>query len=663
MTERSIAPSSELSAIFGAGGAFASALPNYRERQGQVALATAIEEVIDDRGVLVAEAGTGIGKTWAYLVPAVMSGAKVLVSTGTRTLQDQLFHKDLPTVRDVLNVPLTTAILKGRANYVCHYYLERLQDDPQGLTSKSEVIWLRQIKQFAKSSKTGDRSELSSVPEDADIWNRVTSTRENCLAQDCPNVQACFVYKARREAQDADLVVINHALYMADAALREQGISDLLPSADVVVFDEAHQLPSVATRFLGQMLSSAQLMDLAKQAEATGLAHAREVVRWSELSAALTQAIKDWRLALDWVYRRGNRRAVAREILDDPSALQGLETVNDALSSLAQALQTNAERHVEVAALARTADGLASRLDDWLAGVRHEASSDADVQRVFWLDTTAAGVRLNVAPLSIASAFSAEQQAGQAWIFVSATLSVKGDFSHFVQRLGLAEAQTHRQASPFDYGEQALLCVPDALPAVQSSQYTEAFVRWLWPLIEACQGNAMVLCTTLRAVEQTGQALRDLYAEHGVDWPVLQQGLQPRRTLLDAFREQANAVLVGSASFWEGVDVVGQRLSLVAIDKLPFAPPDDPILEARLQACRDQGGNPFMTLQVPEAAIALKQGAGRLIRSERDWGVLVVGDARLVDKPYGRSLWQGLPPFRRTRQQTEALAFIEQKTR
>lgn len=652
----------DLSSVFGAGGAFASALPNYRQRDGQLALATAIEQVIDRRAVLVAEAGTGIGKTWAYLVPAVLSGAKVLVSTGTRTLQDQLFHKDLPTVRDVLNVPLVTAILKGRANYVCHYYLQRLQDDPQGLTSKGEVIWLRQIKQFAKSSKTGDRSELSSVPEDADIWNRVTSTRENCLAQDCPNVQECFVYKARREAQDADLVVVNHALYMADAALREQGISDLLPSADVVVFDEAHQLPAVATRFLGQMLSTAQLIDLAKQAEAAGLAHAREVVRWSELSGVLAQAIKDWRLTLDWVYRRSSRRAVAREIVDDTESFQGLEAVVDAFSPLLQALDANAERHVDLAALARTAESVAQRLDDWTEGVRHAEQSDGDLRQVYWLDTTAAGVRLNVAPLSIASAFSSERQAGQAWVFVSATLSVKGDFSHFVQRLGLDEPETHRQASPFDYTEQALLCVPDALPAVQSPQYCDAFVQWLWPLIQACQGNAMVLCTTLRAVEQTGQALRDLYVQHGIDWPILQQGLQPRRTLLDAFREQANAVLVGSASFWEGVDVVGQRLSLVAIDKLPFAPPDDPILEARLQACRDQGGNPFMTLQVPEAAIALKQGAGRLIRSERDWGVLVVGDTRLVDKPYGRSLWQGLPPFKRTRQQAEALQFIEQKS-
>jgi len=654
---------SALNNVFGAGGAFASALPNYRQRDGQVELAQAIEQTVNRRSVLVAEAGTGIGKTWAYLVPAILSGRKVLVSTGTRTLQDQLFSKDLPTVRDVLGVPITTALLKGRANYVCAYYLERLEDDPQALVSKGEVIWLRQIKKFAKSSKTGDRSELSSVPEDADIWNRVTATRENCLAQDCPNVQECFVYKARRTAQEADLVVINHALYMADVALREQGISDLLPAADVVVFDEAHQLPAVATRFLGQMVSSAQMLDLAKQAEAVGLAHAREIVRWSELASNVSQAIKDWRLSLDWVQQRQNRRAVPRDMIEQGAALAAMQLVSDHLNALELALATHAERHLDLAALARTAETLHERLVHWLeqCGAPGTQSGSDNVQRVYWLETTPGSVRLNMAPLSIAAAFSAERQAGQAWAFVSATLSVKGDFGHFIERLGLDEPQTHRQESPFDYGEQALLCVPQKLPPVQDPQYNTEFVRWLWPLIQACEGNAMILCTTLRAVEHTAAALRQLYDENDVAWPILQQGLQPRRTLLDAFREQSHAVLVGSASFWEGVDVVGQRLSLVAIDKLPFAPPDDPILEARLQACRDQGGNPFMAFQVPEAAIALKQGAGRLIRSEQDWGVLVVGDTRLVDKPYGRSLWQGLPPFKRTRDQAEVLAFIAGK--
>lgn len=651
---------SDASQALGAQGALAQAMPNFRHRQGQVDLAVAIEQAIATRGVLVAEAGTGIGKTWAYLVPAILSGAKVLVSTGTKTLQDQLFNKDLPAVRQALRTPVVGALLKGRANYVCHYYLERLQDDPQALTSRGEVIWLRQIKQFAQTSDTGERSELSSVPEDADIWNRVTATRENCLAQDCPKIQSCFVYKARRQAQDADLVVVNHALYMADAALREQGISDLLPAADVVIFDEAHQLPAVATRFLGQSVTSGQLLELARQAEAAGLAHAREVVRWSELAAQLTQTLKDWRLSLQWAAQKPNRRVQPPEVAQDAPTMAAMGAVSQALMTLCQALDLNASRHIELAALARTAEGLCERFEHWSQACAPDADGGLG-QEVFWLETTASAVRLNAAPLSVASAFSAERQAGQAWVFVSATLSVKADFSHFLEQLGLEQAKTLRQASPFDYGNCALLCVPTELPQVHDPAYSAALVEWVWPLIVAAQGNAMVLCTTLRSVEQTAQALQDLCLAHGVDWPILQQGVQPRRTLLQAFREQEHAVLVGSASFWEGVDVVGQRLSLLVIDKLPFAPPDDPILQARLDRCREQGGNPFMVYQVPQAAIALKQGAGRLIRSEQDWGVLVVGDSRLVDKAYGRTLWQGLPPFARTRVRHEALAFIEAK--
>lgn len=651
---------SAVAKTFAADGAFAGALPNYRERQGQIDLARSIDQAIASRGVLVAEAGTGIGKTWAYLVPAILSGLKVLVSTGTRTLQDQLFAKDLPTVRDVLQVPVTVALLKGRGNYVCHHYLDRLQDDPQALHSRSEVIWLRKITQFAKSSSTGDRAELASVPEDADIWNRVTSTRENCLGQDCEHLHECFVYRARRQAQEADLVVVNHALYMADVALREQGISDLLPDVDVVVFDEAHQLPAVATRFLGKSVSSAQFLDLAKQAEAVGLAQAREAALWTEICTHLVNTLREWRLSLNWVSERANRRATPTDLRQQSDCLEQFQQVQVAMQALLKALEANAERHPDLAALTRTATLGVEMLDDWQRQFELEGRADATAM-VYWLETSAQYLRLNAAPLSIAQAFSAERQAGQAWIFVSATLSVKGDFTHFVQRLGLDEPQLQRHASPFDYGNQALLCVPQTLPMVHSPDYIPAFTAFVMPLVQACEGNALILCTTLRAVDLVAQHLRLLYEENGLDWPILQQGAQPRRTLLDSFREQSNAVLIGSASFWEGVDVVGDRLSLVAIDKLPFAPPDDPVLEARVQACRQEGGNPFMAFQVPEAAIALKQGAGRLIRSEADWGVLVVGDTRIVDKPYGRSLWQGLPPFKRTRDQQEAVDFIRQR--
>jgi ATP-dependent DNA helicase DinG len=653
---------SDLHDVFAPNGRFSQALSNYRFRQGQLELAQLIEQTIERRGVLVAEAGTGIGKTWAYLVPAVFSAKKVIVSTGTRTLQDQLFSKDLPVVRDTLQISLNTALLKGRANYVCHHHLLQLQDDPQALHSRSEVIWLRQIRQFAQTSLTGDKAELASVPEEADIWNRVTSTRENCLAQDCEHIHSCFVYKARRQAQEADVVVVNHALYMADVALREQGITDLLPQADVVIFDEAHQLPGVATRFLGHAVSSAQWLELARHSEAKGLAHARESALWSELANSLTTAVKQWRLSLDWVYERPNRRVTPSELLDAQSGLSELRAVNDHLCRLQQALAQNEDRHPDLAALSRTAQSTIDRLEQWLAQCETTVGAvqdlDEGLQRVYWIEVSAAHARLNMAPLTISQAFSAEKQAGQAWIFVSATLSVKRDFSHFIDRLGLVDPHLHHQSSPFDYERQAVLCVPQGLPMVHSTDYAAAFTQSLMPLLQACEGNALILCTTLRAVGLIAQSIRLQFEQRGLTWPVLEQGVQPRRTLLEAFRQQPNAVLVGSASFWEGIDVVGERLTLVAIDKLPFAPPDDPVMEARVQACRDAGGNPFMAFQVPEAAITLKQGAGRLIRSESDWGVLLVGDARLVDKPYGRSLWQGLPPFRRTRQVQDAVEFV-----
>jgi ATP-dependent DNA helicase DinG len=649
----------DLPTILGVNGPFAQRVAGYRFRAGQVALAEQVQKAIETRQVVVAEAGTGTGKTWAYLVPAILSGSKVLVSTGTRTLQDQLFSKDLPLVREILQVPLVSAILKGRGNYVCHLHLERLQQDPDGLKNRSEVVWLRQIRQFAASSSSGDRAELASIPEDADLWNRVTSTRENCLGQECPHVRDCFVYKARRQAQDADLVVINHALFMADAALKEEGVSDLLPESDVVVFDEAHQLPAVATRFLGQTLSTGQVQDLARQAEAVGLAQAREAVKWTELAGRLTQSIKDWRLSCDWVDATSNRRATPAELRALPQAVLSLSVLQDALRDMAQALLKHEERHPDLAALARTALSYEERLAHWSEQIKAPALPGSKAsQQVFWMEVTTQHVRFNAAPLSITEAFSRERQGLQAWVFVSATLSVRGEFGHFIDRLGLHNPITHSESSPFDYASQACLCVPKVLPEVNHPDYAVAFATWLFPVIQASQGAALVLCTTLRAVEKMGEAFRDLYEEHGLDWPILQQGRQPRRALLEQFRELDRPVLIGSASFWEGIDVVGEKLTVVAIDKLPFAPPDDPILEARLDACRQRGGNPFTEFQIPEAAIALKQGAGRLIRSEQDWGVLLVGDRRLVDKPYGKLLWQGLPAFKRTRERDDAIAFI-----
>jgi len=687
----------EISEFFAEDGPLASALPGYAPRPSQVALAQAIGQAIRDRATLVAEAGTGIGKTWAYLVPAFIQGGKVLISTGTRTLQDQLFMRDLPRVRAALAAPVTAALLKGRGNYVCHYHLDRLQGDERALKSRTEISQLRQIQVFAGISKTGDRSDLAQVPEDADIWQRVTSTRENCLGQECPRIRDCFVLKARRQAQEADVVVVNHALFMADLVLREEGVTDLLPEADTVIFDEAHQLPDTATRFLGSSVSTHQLLDFCRTLEAAGLAYAREAAKWSDVARHLETAARELRLACAPLDRLPGRKATFEAMPDPDTFDAALTDLRAAVDAAAQALGAVAEKHPDLMAAARSGAEISLRLKRWatparagaaaedegwgrddqspggaaveplagsLAPALMQAAADATPwtgPAVRWVEHGQHHVRLHSAPLSVAQAFSKYRKPGQAWIMTSATLSVNGEFHHFTSQLGLEQARTGKWESPFDYPEQGLLFVPRGLPEPQSPAFLERFVETLLPLLQASPGGALVLCTTLRAVDKVAALLADAFEDEGHDWPLLKQGDGTRRDLLERFCKLKHPVLVGSASFWEGIDLPGDVLTLVAIDKLPFAPPDDPVIEARLRACRAQGGNPFAEYQLPEAAISLKQGAGRLIRTESDWGVLMVGDTRLVEKPYGKRLWRGLPPFARTRELEEALAFYRRK--
>jgi len=656
----------ELDDIFSDAGPLAAAAPGYRPRAAQLEMARTIEAAIRDRATLIAEAGTGTGKTWAYLVPAFLSGLKVLVSTGTRTLQDQLFRRDIPRLRDALALPITVALLKGRSNYVCHYHLDRLQHDERALRSRTEVAQLRAITVFAGRTRTGDRADLAEVPEDADIWNRVTSTRENCLGQECPHVKDCFLLKARRQAQEADLVVVNHALFMADLALREDGITDLLPSVDLVVFDEAHQLPDIATRFLGSSVSAHQLLDLCRNTEAAGLAHAREATNWTEAARAIETATRELRLTSAAVSRLPGQKAAFHAIPEPEPFDTALGQLLQALDRAVELLNAVAEKHPDLAAAARTALELRARLFQWSQPDRQGNDALAERRReagdaVRWLEHGTHHLRLHSAPLAVDKIFSRYRSAEQAWVLTSATLSVHGDFGHFIRQLGLWEARSARWESPFDYPGQALLCVPSGLPESHSRDFNPRFAKMLVPLIEACPGGAMVLCTTLRAVDHLADLLQEHFDDEGIDRPLFRQGDLSRRVLLERFIAAGRGVLVGSASFWEGIDVPGDALTLVAIDKLPFAPPDDPVLEARLRACRERGGNPFMEFQLPEAAIALKQGAGRLIRSEADWGVLLVADARMVEKRYGRLLWRGLPPFSRTRDIAQARAFLESR--
>ena len=614
-------------------------------------MAEAVAAAIDDCGTLIAEAGTGTGKTFAYLVPALMWGGKVIVSTGTKTLQDQLFRKDIPMVRAALQAPVTVALLKGRSNYLCHEHLKRTQENGR-LTSRQDAVHLRSVVRFAQATGSGDRSELEEVPEQAPIWNLVTSTRDNCLGTECAHYRECFVMKARRAAQEADVVVVNHHLFFADLVLRDEGITDLLPTANTVIFDEAHQLPETATLFFGELVSTAQLMELARDVLAEGHTHARDALTWVDAIGPLEKATRDLRLSLGTDVQRLNLTQVP------PSAPfhAALAEVQRVLSSLAAILERQAERAESLEQCWRRAMQLSERLGRWQAS---EEGDDA-VATIRWLEAFTHSLQLHRTPLSVADVFNREREGTpRAWIFTSATLAVKNDFAHFTAQLGLSSADARSWPSPFDYATQGLLYLPEGLPDPLSARYTAAVVDAAWPLIRAAGGRTFMLCTTLRAVRTAGELLRQRLDAEGLDFPLLQQGEGSRSQLLERFRRAGNAVLVGSQSFWEGIDVRGRALSLVVIDKLPFAPPDDPVLAARLDALAKRGGNPFMDHQLPTAVISLKQGAGRLIRDETDRGVLMICDPRLVTKPYGRRIWQSLPPFRRTRDEAVAVAFFD----
>ncbi|MCP3722839.1 ATP-dependent DNA helicase [Paraburkholderia sp. CNPSo 3272] len=706
----------ELEELFAADGLLAREIDGYRPRAAQIEMARAVAAAMEaaaqslpdpaafelqsrparrvERGApaqpaaeeaaraaagngdntLIVEAGTGTGKTYAYLVPAMLWGGKVVVSTGTKHLQDQLFARDIPTVRDALAVPVSVAMLKGRANYLCHYYLQRTADNGR-LPSRQETAYLQEIVRFAKITRSGDKAELASVPETAAVWSMVTSTRDNCLGQECPHYKDCFVMQARREAQQADIVVVNHHLFFADIMLRDTGMAELLPSANTIIFDEAHQLPETATLFFGETLSTAQFLELARDCVAEGLSHARDAVEWVKLGAALERAARDVRLA----FKEDSLRLSITQLPEDHPLFDALDALQTELGALATALAGQAERAESIGACLRRARELQGILAGWTAPqgaapARETREADADGQnekadapddadeKVRWVEVFSHTVQLHETPLSVAPIF-AKQRAGvpRTWVFTSATLSVRGDFTHYAAQMGLSSRRSMTLPSPFDYPTQGLLYVPRNMPQPSSPQFTDAVFDAALPAIEASGGGVFMLCTTLRAVDRIAQKLRDTIEARGWNTPLLVQGDASRTELLERFRAYGNAILVGSQSFWEGVDVRGDALSLVVIDKLPFAPPDDPVLAARLDALAKKGLSPFAVHQLPQAVITLKQGAGRLIRAETDRGVLMICDTRLVDKPYGRRIWQSLPPFKRTREIEVVQAFFEEK--
>ncbi|MDE2118365.1 MAG: ATP-dependent DNA helicase [Betaproteobacteria bacterium] len=637
--------SAEVERFFSDLSPLAAEVASFRPRAQQRAMALAVAEAIRDNAILVAEAGTGTGKTFAYLVPALLAGGKVIVSTGTKNLQDQLFQKDLPTVRDALKAPVSIALLKGRANYVCHYHLERTQSDGRFAT-REDVRHLAKIAKYAKITQSGDRSGLADVPENSPVWMQVTSTRESCLGQECPQYKDCFVLKARREAMEADIVVVNHHLFFADVMLRDEGVAELLPACNTVIFDEAHQLPETASLFFGESISTSQLLDLARDTRLEAATSAKDFAALPTATDALDKAARDLRL----VFKKEGRlpAAATDDIKDWPSALK---TLVEKLSQLNGMLEKQAERSEGLESCRQRTQALLQQLNKWQTG--------EEPDQVRWLEVFHHSVQLNTTPLSIAEIF-AKQIGGhpRAWIFTSATLAVKQDFGHYQTEMGLLEARTACWDSPFNYPEQALLYVPQEMPEPNSPGYTEAVVQAALPLIEASKGRAFLLFTSLRAMQRAHEILTAEFDRRNLTYPLMLQGEGSRNELLTRFRAHGNAVLLGSQSFWEGVDVRGEALSLVVIDKLPFAPPDDPVLAARIAQLNKQGRNAFMEYQLPRAVINLKQGAGRLIRDETDRGVLMICDPRLIGKHYGKRIWQSLPPFRRTREETEAVKFF-----
>lgn len=640
----------EIDQLFSDNGRLAMGIPGFRPRQSQIDMARAVAQAIAGQTALIVEAGTGTGKTFAYLVPALLWGGKVIVSTGTKNLQDQLFLRDIPVVRKALNAPVSVALLKGRSNYVCHFHLERTLQNGR-LTAREDVVYLRDIGRFIKTTGTGDRAELSNVPENALIWNLVTSTRDNCLGVECAHYQDCFVMKARKEAQQADVVVVNHHLFFADVALKDTGVAELLPSANTVIFDEAHQLPETATLFFGEDISTSQIMELCRDVLAEGLTHARDGADWGALVASLEKSVRDLRLTFP---PDGTRLAFAQIAVSSPF-FPALEHLKRMLSHMVEVLATQAERAETIEQCRVRAVEIGIRLADW-----KETIDDSLPPTVLWVEAFSQSVQLHRTPLSIAPIFGKQREGPpRAWIFTSATLAVKQDFSHYSSQLGLTDEKAISLPSPFDYQQQALLYSPTILPQPNSPDYTDAVIDAALPVIEAAGGRTFFLCTTLRAVKKTAERLRDEFERRKLPYPLFVQGEIGRTELLTQFRKAGNAVLIGSQSFWEGVDVPGDALSVVIIDKLPFAPPDDPVLAARITDMEKRGLNGFMHHQLPEAIINLKQGAGRLIRNESDRGILMICDPRLLSKPYGRRIWQSLPPFARTRELTTVQSFLQ----
>ena len=625
-------------------GPLSTVISGYQPRAAQLEMADAIADAIASKQNLIAEAGTGTGKTFAYLAPAILSGKKTIISTGTKNLQDQLFNKDLPVIRKAMKMPFMAALLKGRSNYLCTYRLQNSLTSTLGF-SKEDAQALAKIHAWAKRTQTGDTSEMSDVSETNPIWYQATSTLDNCLGQDCPDYADCFLVKARKKAQEADVLVVNHHLLCADWSLREGGFGELLPNAEVVIIDEAHQLADTASNFLGITLGSKQLNDLSQDALMEYFKDATDIPALRTACEDMEHEIKDLRLAFGMELKRGDWQDIA----NSPKLMGGIKSVKEQLQRLTEQLKLASVKTKALESCYKRAEEMTGQLDLIL--------DDRSGKWIRWYEIHRKTFTLSLTPLDIAAEFNGfMQQHKAAWIFTSATLSIANSFDYFANNLGLTKANRVSWDSPFDYPNQSLFYHPRGLPQPNDPNFIPTIIDFAVPVLQASQGRAFFLFTSHRALNQAAELL-----EKKIKYPLFIQGSRPKALLLEQFKATDNAVLLGTSSFWEGVDVRGEALSCVIIDKLPFSSPGDPVLKARLDAMSQQGKNPFFEYQLPTAVIALRQGIGRLIRDVTDRGVLMICDPRLLKKSYGQLFLDSVPSMKRTRDIADVQGFFKPK--
>lgn len=636
--------SEKITDAFSPEGTLSQNIHGFRPRDAQLEMAQAVGRAVKFAKSAVIEAGTGTGKTFAYLVPALLSGKKTIISTGSKNLQDQLFNRDLPTIQKALKYKGKVALLKGRANYLC---LERLdQVIAMGVVGdKSVLADLAKVRKWHTGTKTGDLSECITIAEDSPILPQLVSTAESCLGSDCPNYKECYVVQARRRALEADVVVVNHHLFCADMAVKETGFGELIPDAELIIFDEAHQLPDIASQYFGQSLTSRQLFDICKDSNIVYRTELKDLAQLGKASDHLQKVVQDFRLLLG----DGNKRGNLREILQDPKVVEGFAKLNENIDFLSEVVKKSLGR-------SETLDKIFERLAEVKAQLKRLGDTSV-VGYCYWYEINGRSFGLHITPLTVADKFGEQMRANQVgWIFTSATLEVGGKFDHFCQRLGIENAEQMVLQSPFDYACQSLLCVPRYLPDTNKSHTLTELGQLLKPVIEANNGRCFLLCTSYFMMRGLADFLREQSS-----LSVLLQGETSKSRLLEKFVAEPNSVLVATQSFWEGIDVRGDALSLVIIDKLPFTAPDEPLLKARMEDCKLQGGDPFNDIQIPEAVITLKQGVGRLIRDVTDRGAVIICDSRLVMRQYGSTFLKSLPPSKRTRDLAKVLTFLKEK--